>query len=181
MVQQVGDASTRRVYVEGPQQEMLPLIRPAGGLIAYITAERSLRGTSRRGSHLFIRPFPEGEGRWQVSMSAKDLRWSRSGDRLIFTERQDEQDVLMEIPVTLRDDGRVELGEATPIFTLTDSIRSGVEVAPDGDRFLALQVETEVEPEPLPEEPNTAIVVVENWYEEFRETEGRRTRSSIED
>jgi serine/threonine-protein kinase len=170
MVQQVGDPSTRRVCIAGPEQEILPLIRPGGGLIAYLALEPAEDARRSRVSHLFIRPFPEGEGRWQVSMSAGGVRWSRSGDRLFFIERGDEQqqDSLMEMPVTLHDDGRVELGEATPIFTLSQDTRAAFDVAPDGDSFLMLQNEPEVDAGPGPERPNNAIIVVENWYEEFR-------------
>jgi len=167
MIQRVGDESTRVVFQDGPEREYGPQIRPGGGLIGYASVEEIQ--PPGRAAQLLLRRFPEGAGRWQVTMSLRgQYRWSRSGDRLYYiTGESREERILMEMTVTLNADD-VELGDAVPLFKIDGWNFSGFDVAPDDERFLAFQRETiEVAEE---RKPDTSFVIVENWFEEFRET-----------
>ena len=72
---------------------------------------------------------------------------------------------LMELAVTV-DGDRVELGEATPLFSMEENRLRGFDLSPDGKRFLMLQDL----PEPEAGTDAEGIVVVQNWFEEFRST-----------
>lgn len=152
-------ASTREVFQNSVEWDIYPHIRPGGGLIAYSSGPAMLPTTP-----IFLRPFPEGEGRWRVSMTeARNTCWSRSGDRLFFVAIEGTKETLMEVSVTMDESG-VRLGEVTPLFSMSDHEFGDFDVAPDGDRFLMLQSA----PKPEEEETGEGIVLIENWFEEFR-------------
>ena len=69
----------------------------------------------------------------------------------------------MEVTVTI-DGGRIELGDATPLFSMKENRLSGFDLSPDGRSFLMLQAL----PEPETGAADEGIVVVQNWIEEFR-------------
>ena len=52
----------------------------------------------------------------------------------------------------------------TPLFSISDHEFGDFDVAPDGERFLMLQSP----PKPEEEETEEGIVLIENWFEEFR-------------
>jgi len=159
--QQVGDDASRREFQNGDAYDTSPALRPGGGLIAYVSGD-----IMSEQAVVFLRPFPEGEGRWQVSTNPVDgVRWNRAGDRLYFVEDDGEDRTLMELAVTV-DGDHVELGEATPLFSMKENRLRGFDLSPDGKRFLMLQ---EL-PEPEAGTDAEGIVVVQNWYEEFRST-----------
>jgi len=159
--QQIGDDASRREFQNGDAYDVEPVLRPGGGLIAYIS------GNIMAGeAFLFLRPFPEGEGRWQLSTkSAEGVRWNRAGDRLYFVEGDGEDRILMEVAVTV-DGSSIELGDATPLFAMEENRFAGFDLSPDGRSFLMLQKL----PEPESGAGDEGIVVVQNWFEDFRST-----------
>jgi len=154
------DPTSWREFQNGDESDFRAAVRPGGGLIAY----RS--GTFMGGeSGLFLRRFPEGSGRWQLTSDPDgDSRWSRTGDRLYYVDESGEDHILMELPVEV-DGDRVTLGDAVPLFSMDERRYSEFDVAPDGERFIVLQQAEKDEDEEPAEE---GIVLVENWFEEFR-------------
>lgn len=159
--QRIGDANSRQEFQRGNDWDFSPALRPGGRLIAYMSG--ILISNEMR---LFLRRFPEGEGRWQVSRNfvTEDCRWSRSGDRLYYVEKDGSQETMMEVSVSFEGD-RLELGESQPLFSMTDNRYRGFDVAPDGERFLMLQSHPKSEEGPAEE----GIVIIQNWFEEFRQ------------
>ncbi len=126
-----------------------------GRFVAYVSDESGR-------FEVYVRPFPGGDGKWQVSGNGgRQPRWSKDGKELFYTEG----DTLMAVAVA-----------TTPSFTSSavtslfqDATLPGTvhryDVSADGRRFVL--------PEPVadPEEKPPSIHIVENWYEEFRDRE----------
>lgn len=140
---------------------MNPVLRPGGQLIAYLSG-----GLISNEMRLFLRRFPEGEGRWQVTRNlvTQNLRWSRNGDRLFFVEIDESTETLMEVLVST-DGDRLELGDATPLFSMSDHRYTGFDVTATGERFIMLQKHEKSDKSKAEE----GIVIVQNWFEEFRQ------------
>ena len=85
-------------------------------------------------------------------------RWDPKGSELFFTKNNR----LMSLPVTL--EPKPEIGAPKVLFDATEvgiELWRGFDVDAGGDRFVAIQ---KVD---WNEGPNS-IIVVENWFEEFR-------------
>ena len=139
-------------------------VPPKGGAVFAPTAASSPTAPmSRAGTKSNVRPFPEGEGRWQVSNKGGDQpRWTRDGKELFYVEG----DVMMAVPVTTRPSFQV--GQAKRLFRHAHtgahfSTFPRYDVSPDGQRFLVI--------EPVGDHPDPSIIVVQNWFEEFRDRE----------
>ncbi|MHC5109087.1 MAG: serine/threonine-protein kinase [Planctomycetota bacterium] len=159
VAQTPGDDSTRTVFQRSEDWDMSPTLSPGGDLVAYVSGDVM----SQRGS-VFIRPFPDGEGRWQVTMEhAWATHWSPEGDFLYFVTTNGDERNMVQVPVAV-ENGRVDIGDPVELFSLKGNRLQEFDLSPDGERFLMLQdVVTSNE-----EKPEEGIVVIENWYEEFR-------------
>ena len=137
-----------------------PAISPDGRYVSYLSWERGTGAT-------YIRPFPAGEGKWELPGSSEStVFWLK--DRILFTVYSPEP-ALMEIPLSLA--GTLALGTPRKLFDLgprrLSTSQEGFSVSPDGHRILMVQ-DTEAGGEPA------GVVVVENWLREFEErTAGR--------
>ena len=128
--------------------------------------DRARSDESGRGE-IYVKPFPSGEGKWQVSIDGGSWPdWSAEGDRLFFVN----DGKLHEVGVT-SDPGlrlsspRVVIDEAPNQLLLGHSYGT----PRGGDRFVAVQT---VENEAKNEEetaPRHGIFVVQNWLAEFRD------------
>ena len=129
--------------------EWAPRLSPDGRWLAYCSDESGR-------DELYVRPFPEGEGRWKVSTDGADEgAWSPDGSRLHWIS--DDQ-YLME--ATFQAAGPdVRIGRARRLFP-TDDYWDRLSVAPDGDFLL-------IRSEPDPWQPDHIVVVV-NWFEELK-------------
>jgi Tol biopolymer transport system component len=134
-----------------------PRVSPDGDYVAYVSDETGV-------NEVYLRPFPVGDGKWQVSVDGGYWpRWSRSGDRIYFVE----EDTLFEVGVSTRPSLR--LGQPREIFTreplgwtLILNWPPGYDVSADGERFVVCR--------PVEQERTvTGIIVVENWLGEFRD------------
>jgi Tol biopolymer transport system component len=126
--QPMDGSSDPRLVMETPAREEMPRISPSGDLIAYISNE-----TGR--DEVYVRRFPSGDGRWQVSEGGGDFpRWSRAGDRLYYLT---DEVLLTEVEVTtqptVRMSGARELF-STPLARLGPN--HGYDVTPDGQHFV---------------------------------------------
>ena len=110
---------------------------------------------------VYVRPFPEGEGQWQVSTQGGDQpRWSKDGKELFYVEA----DTLMAVEVSTRPS--FTAAATTRLFqhpNLRAAVEHGYDVSRDGLRFVLVEtIESEEAKAP-------SIHVVENWFAEFRD------------
>jgi serine/threonine-protein kinase len=151
-----GDGEATLVY-GSPGRDIYPHVSPDGHYLLYLSDESGR-------SEIYVRPFPSGEGRWQVSTNGGTWpRWSRSGDRVFFLE--DEAHIM---------EARVEMDPSPVIDTprilfATDSLRvkvygrTGYDVSSDGDRFVMIRLVN-------PPGAGTELTFVENWCAQFKDS-----------
>ena len=110
-----------------------------------------------------VRPFPKGQGRWRISTNgARQARWRRDGKELFYIE----EDTL--VAVGVKTQPTFSVGSVERLFESThfqDSDSHVYDVSADGQRFII--------PEPLEEEGRATIRVVQNWFAEFKDQQGR--------
>ena len=127
---------------------------PQGRFVAYVSDQSGQ-------DQVYVRPFPKGEGQWQVStQGGVQPRWSRDGKELFYAEA----DTLMAVEVITRPS--FTTGATTRLFQHPD-LRATAEyrydVSADGQRFVLVEtVESEEAKAP-------SIHVVQNWFTEFRD------------
>ncbi len=112
---------------------------------------------------MFVRPFPGGSGKTQVTSSGgTQPRWSRDGKELFYVEN----DTLVAVEVTTAPE--FSMGAETRLFSSPNLVLPWpvpyYDVSADGQRFVL------IEPVGGPKPP--VIRVVQNWFEEFRERGG---------
>ncbi len=115
-----------------------------------------------------MQPFPDGPGKWPVSVNGGDqIRWSSDGSELFYAEGGL---TLMVVSVSTEQGftlGQPQMLFASPDLVLADSGRN-YDVSADGRRFvMTAPVQEGDDGEVAP----PSIRVVENWYEEFRDRE----------
>lgn len=123
-------SSDPRPLMETPAREELPRISPSGDLLAYVSNESGR-------DEVYVRRFPSGDGRWQVSEGGGDFpRWSKAGDRLYYLK---DEVLVMEVDVTtqpaVRMSGARELF-STPLSRLGPN--HGYDVTPDGQHLVTV-------------------------------------------
>jgi serine/threonine-protein kinase len=138
-------------FLQTPFQETGPSLSPDGRWLAYSSDESGR-------AEVYVRPFPEGAGKRQVSTEGAGRPvWSGSGE-LFYNEGNRYMAVTLETQPTL--------SVGTPRLLFEGSYAAIVQarnfdVSADGQRFVMLKP---VEQEQAP--PH--IVVVQNWFEELR-------------
>ena len=125
---------------------------PQGRFVAYVSDQSGQY-------QVYVRPFPEGEGQWQVStQGGVQPRWSRDGKELFYVEG----DALMAVEVSARPS--FTTGATTRLFQ-DPNLRTTAhhyDVSRDRQRFVLVEnIEREQGKAP-------SIHVVENWFAEFR-------------
>jgi Tol biopolymer transport system component len=128
--------------------EWAPRLSPDGRWLAYCSDESGHE-------ELYVRPFPEGEGRWKVSTGGADEgAWSPDGSSLLWIS--DERDMM---EATFAAAGRdVQIGRPRSLFS-AEPYWDRLSVTPDGDLLL-------IRSEPGSWMPDHLVVVV-NWFEEL--------------
>ncbi|HJV21756.1 MAG TPA: protein kinase, partial [Holophagaceae bacterium] len=119
---------------------------PDGRFVAFASSESGR-------SEVFVRPYPKGEGKWQVSLQGGSVpRWRKDGKELYF---MDNEGTLYAVPVRLTP--TFEAGRPTALFksglrpTPPDYYggAANYDVAGDGNRFLLLTVPRRGSPPPI--------------------------------
>jgi WD40 repeat protein len=149
--------SAAKPFLATPADEQAASFSPDGRWLAYVSNESGSR-------EIYIRRFPEGDARAQVSVNGGTWpRWTRRGDGIYYVMH----DSLLLVPVGTGP--RPTLGLPRPLFTTSDSelelsasVMGGApaDAHPDGVRFIAVR---QVGPPAPP-----SLLFVENWFEEFR-------------
>jgi Tol biopolymer transport system component len=155
-----GQAKSQAVdFSRNAEQEQAMVLSPNGRFIAY---------TSTVGDRLevYVRPFPEGAGRWQISTrGGVGPRWHTDGSALFFVENNS----LMRVGVSTTGSFSAA-ATATPLFE-SPLLRGDpgpfarYDVSPDGRRFLTVEYERDIA-QPL-------VRVAENWLSDFRARQSR--------
>ena len=130
-------------------REALGTLSPNGAWIAYQSDESGR-------FEIYARPFPEGEGRWQVSTDGgRAPVWSDDGAEIFYLSAN--RDKVLAVPVKSR--SSVETGVPKVLFELEQPLPAGAtfDVTADGKRFIM--------PIPSEEEANAPITIVTNWQE----------------
>ncbi len=138
-----------------PADEQSAKLSPDSQFLAYESDESGRY-------EIYVRPFPDGAGKWQVSVNGGLMpRWRSDGRELYYVDGT----TLM--AVTVATESGFTLGQPTTLFQSAHLIVvSGVsiyDVSADGQRFLT------VAPVEGADASQPKIRVVLNWYEEFRD------------
>ncbi len=113
---------------------------------------------------IYVKPFPEGEGKWLVSVNggAQPL-WSGNGDELFYVEGNSLMVVQVETQSTFAASSPVKLLTGDQIGTVLYDSRYPFywmyDVTNDGKRFVVVQPVGGTEP---------SLMLVENWFAEFK-------------
>ena len=132
------------------------MLSPDGRFVAYVSNESGR-------AEIYVRPFPDGAGRWQASVEGgSQPRWSRDGRELYYVQNT----TLMSVSVSTGQG--VTLGQPRPLFQ-SDVLGStapppNYDVSADGQRILTRRPIQNAGGEAEPPK----IRVVQNWHEEFR-------------
>ncbi len=139
-------------FLNAPGNQRRPMLSPDGRYLAYQSDESGR-------DEIYIKPFPAGEGKWQVSNNGGQFpRWHRSG-RIFYIQGS----TLMEVEVATQP--TATLGTPRPVFAATPAgvqLENGYDVVPDGKSFVVARETAEAG-------RARTLVVVENWYAEFRD------------
>jgi Tol biopolymer transport system component len=153
----VGREGESREFPATEGREVDGRVSPDGRYIAYA-------GRGTQGQEVFIRSFPDGEARQQVSTEGgMTPRWSPRGDELFYVNGEDV------MAVSVSGGANLDLGETHRLFTRQQASSgfpdgwstnwlSNLEVTPDGESFLILRPSSTTD-----EDRPDQIVVVQNW------------------
>jgi len=150
-----GGWSDPRVFLQTPAAERAAAFSPNGRFVAYVSNESGR-------DEIHVRPFPPGEGRWQISRrGGAQPVWSRAGSELFYVEG----DTLTAVAVETASD--FAAGEPRSLFS--QAHLGGLypvpnyDVHPDGNRFILVDEGANAK---------ASIQIVQNWHEEFRRMSG---------
>jgi serine/threonine-protein kinase len=118
-----------RLLIGGPSRKYMGMISPDGRWLAYVSNESGQAA-------VFVRPFPSGEGRWQISTpQGSEPRWSADGKQLFY--RAD--GALRVVPIDTTHG--FSAGRPEPLFdrVATGGLVTTYGVAPDGKRIFTFR------------------------------------------
>ena len=135
-------------------EERVAVFLPEARFVAYVSDESGR-------DEIYVRPFPSGGGKWQVSESGgTQPRWSRDGREIFYVE----SDTLIAVSVNTKP--TFSVGSTERLFSDPGLAalfpQQTYDVAADGQRFVMVENLGD---------PQYTIHVMQNWYEEFRDRE----------
>ena len=157
-----GNFSEPVPFLETPFATVDAQISPDGEYIAYATRPKPTDAWQ-----VVIRPFPGAGPQVQVTQNGgAQPRWNPAGDEIFYANDGELFAVEVDTEPQLRA-GKTTRLFSHPAFEGTIA-RQKYCVAEDGRSFLLL------EPDEDDEQSSSSILVVENWFEEFRDLQGGR-------
>jgi Tol biopolymer transport system component len=150
------DGSQERVLLENPGVQWFGQVSPNGRYLVYQSDETGV-------IEVFVTTFPNASTRWQLTTDGgQQPMWSSDGSEIFFTTRNKIGRIAVRTDKGLRFDPPETLFER-PSIDWSASWADGFDVSDDGQRFVLWA------PEPVHENEQPRIVIVHNWYEEFRQ------------
>ncbi len=138
-------------FLQTDSDERFARFSPDGRFVAYVSNESGRR-------EVYVKPFPSGGDRWQVSVNGGvQPQWRGDGKEIFFVEG----DSLVAVEVDSEENFSV--GAATTLFRAPE-LRGGspaYDVAADGKRFLVV--------EEIEDDVPVTIRIVQNWVAAFEE------------
>jgi serine/threonine-protein kinase len=152
---QVEPRREARPLVQSAADTRDPAISPDGRWLAYSSNESGR-------FEVYVRPFPQGDGRWQISSGGgREPLWARNGHELFY--RLDKKVMAVSIPGgTALNPGKVEQLFEGNYATTGGYGKPNYDVSPDGQHFLMVRREAPEAPAPID------IEIVLNWAEELK-------------
>jgi len=141
------------LFLKTPAAENGAQVSPDGRYLAYVSDDSGR-------SEVFLKKFPSGEGKWQVSVNGGIWpRWSGRGEKLFYREgtKMMEVSLTTQPSLTLGTPRIVFSGEALGVL-MYEPIR--YDVSPDGRRLLLVQS--------AGQGGEASLVLVQNWQTEFQ-------------
>lgn len=149
-----GNGWERVVLEDDRFGHVAPELSPDGRYVAYQSDESGR-------AEVYVRPFPEGSGKWQISIDGGGQpRWQGDGSEIFYVK----DDTLMVVPVTSQQN--FTYGAPRALFDGEGAFRGRgqhYDVTADGQRFVVVEGRRSAD--------LRQIQVVQNWYEEFRDRE----------
>jgi Tol biopolymer transport system component len=148
-----GDGFDAAPFLATKFSERSAKLSPDGRHVAYVSNESGE-------NQVYVRPFPEGGSKWQISHTVgTQPRWRRDGRELFFIEGS----TLIAVPVSLT--SSFSAGTPTKLFQspgLGEGAVPQYDVSADGQRFVTRESVGGI----------PTIHVVENWFTEFTDEQG---------
>ena len=144
-------AGRARAFLDGARNEVQARISPDGRYLAYASDESGAW-------NIYVRPFPEGAGKWLVSTEGGiEPLWRSDGRELFYVDAAGR---LVAAPVTIGETFQHQAGR--PLFParIPDTLapfRRGYAVSPDGQQFLLNVVQPDSDPSAI------TVVLDERW------------------
>jgi hypothetical protein len=150
-----GEPAPRRITEFGEGLPARPSVSPDGRWIAY-DAEVSGR------REVYLRPFPSGDGRWQVSHGGGyDARWSPGGDELVFHRDASGEYWLMSVRLSYAGNG-IAIAPAKDLLKIPRQLTELNGFGAHGGRFLAVR-------SVAPQYAGDRVLEIVNWFEQVAE------------
>ncbi len=155
----VRDGGEPFAFADSGFEEYTPTFSPDGQWIAYGSTESDT-------PEIYVARFPDGGSKIQVSNGGGwEPIWRPDGRELFFKNAAGEL-----AAIAIEEGDPIRLGEYRPLFPLVDRMTNerystarnpgpAYDVSHDGERFLMIRLPVS--------DPETEIVVVQNWFEEL--------------
>jgi eukaryotic-like serine/threonine-protein kinase len=137
-------------FLQTPFDEQEPRFSPDGRWLAYVSNESG-------GYEVYVRPYPGPGGKWQVSSGGGGTFWWNLNGRELFYKSGPK---MMAVDITTSPS--FAAGKPKLLFEMSNFLGGGLDVSPDGQRFLMVKASEQAGSAP------TQINVVLNWFEELK-------------
>ncbi len=138
------------VLLDGSFNERAATVSPDGRWVAYVSDESGR-------DEVYVRPFPNGTGRWQVSAGGGgEPRWAHSGREIFY--RASGQLMVAQV----RSNPTFAVGSRTTLFPTAayqvNPNHAAYDVAPDDERFVLVKTASE----------SQQFILALNWFDELK-------------
>jgi serine/threonine-protein kinase len=148
------NSESRQKLVGTQFNESSPHLSPDGRWLSYSSNETGQEA-------IYVRPFPSGDGRWQVMSTgiSRQHCWAPDGSAIFCVGLSESRGAVFRVP--FETSPTVAIGTPELMFTLPQEIALGLELVPGTGRFVSCRL--------LPAKFKAEqVCVVLNWFEELK-------------